>query len=442
MSIEDIFELKIEKLVYQGLGLARLGSEKFCVFVEGALPDEVVRAKIISINKHYAKAKLVEIIEPSKHRIKPFCPVYNACGSCQVQIADYDYLVELKTQILQDIFEDINIKPTLKSPKILEYRSKVQYPCAQTKNSKRKLLGYYKKDSHELTNIKFCPMQPDIINKIAQFIREYFPLDCYSENTKKGALRHVIFRISTKEDILLTLVLNSDKIDKLIYDFSKKITSEFPSIKGVFANFNRAETNKILGEKSRKIIGDDYIFEYLDDKIYKIGAESFFQVNPYGAQELFDIVKNNIKDDSDILDSYAGVGAIGIYLKDKAKSITYVEENLEAARLARENYKLNKVENYEIFEGDAKKHFINFKKQNKNFDYIILDPPRSGCDKEGLLAISELAKNIIYVSCNPMTLKRDYEILKTKGFKVEFLQGVDMFPYTYHIESVMILKKE
>lgn len=439
MNIGDIVELNIEKLVYGGKGLARFGEDKFSIFVENSLPNELIKAKITSLNKNYANAEIIEIIKPSNRRIKPVCALYNACGSCQMQITDYDYLIKLKTDILKDIFCNIEIKPVIKSPKILEYRCKTQYPASQTKNSKRILLGYYKNKTHELTNIKFCPMQPDIINKIAQFIRDYFPLDCYNEKTHKGVLKHVLTRITTKGDILLTLVLNDSKINDLLYDFSKKITLEFPQVKGIFANFNQTKTNKILGNTTKKISGDDYIIEYLDDKKYKIGPESFFQVNPYAAKELFDIVKDNIKENSTILDAYAGVGAIGIYLKEKAKCITYVEENPEAAKLAHENYKLNKIENFEIFKGDAKKHFLDFEKQNKTFDYAILDPPRSGCDKEGLLAISKLTKNIIYISCNPMTLKRDIEILKDRGFNLKFLQGVDMFPYTYHIECVAYL---
>ena len=440
MNIGDIIELNIEKLVYQGKGIARYGNDKLSVFVENVLPNEIVKAKITSINKNYINAQLTEIIKQNPNRIKPFCPIYNACGSCQIQNTNYDYLIELKTSILTEIFPDIKMMPVIKSPKTLEYRTKTQYPCSQTKNSKRILLGYYKNQSHELTNIKFCPIQPDIINKIAQFIRDYFPYDCYDEKTSKGLLRHVLTRITTKEDILLTLVLNSNFIDEKLYDFSKKITLEFPQIKGVFANFNTSKGNKILGDKTKKISGDDYIIEKLEDKFFKIGPTSFFQVNPYGAIELFNIVKNHVKENSTILDAYAGVGAIGIWLKDRAKHITYIEENKEASILAKENYKLNKIENYEIFQGDAKKYFLDFKKQNKTFDYVILDPPRSGCEKEGLIKISDLAKNIIYVSCNPQTLKRDCEILKEKGFEITYFQGVDLFPYTYHIESVMVLK--
>ena len=178
------------------------------------------------------------------------------------------------------------------------------------------------------------------------------------------------------------------------------------------------------------------------DKNYKIGATSFFQVNPKSAVNLFDIVKENIEPNSTVLDAYGGVGAIGIYVSEKASKITLVEENENAISMAYDNFKMNNIENFEILEGDAKKHFLNFEKQKRSFDYVILDPPRSGCDKDGLKAISKLAKNIIYVSCNPQTLRRDMSYLIEDGFIPQFIQGVDLFPYTHHIETVCVFKRK
>lgn len=451
MKLNDIIEVQIEKLVYEGLGLARYGENNFVVFVKNSLPNEKLRVKIISLTKSFAKATIEEIIEPSKYRIKPFCPLYNACGSCNMQICDYDHQIEQKSLILKDIFKDIldekNILPVIKSPENEEYRCKTQYPAQQTKNSKRILLGYYKENSHELTNIKFCPIQPNIINEITQTIREIFPLDCYNEKSNKGLLKNVLLRFSkSNSDILLTLVLNCLETDfeafnSQIFKFFKKITSQFPKIKGGFVNFNPKKTNKILGNETLKVFGDDFIIENLDDKQFKIGSSSFFQVNPLSAVNLFNVVKENIKENSTILDAYGGVGAIGIFVSEKADKITLVEENENAIKMAKENFKLNNIKNFEIFEGDAKKHFAQFKKENKIFDYIILDPPRSGCDKEGLSAILNLAKNIIYVSCNPQTLKRDAKYLIENNFKLKSVQGVDLFPHTHHIESVAIFEK-
>ena len=452
IKLNDIINIKIEKLTYGKEALARFGEDNFVIFVKGALPDEELKVKITSLNKKFARAEIIEILKPSPYRIKPFCPLYNACGSCQNQICDYDYLIEQKTLILKDIFKNIIdeklIYPIIKSPKTLNYRHKIQYCARQTKNSKRILLGYYKDNSHNLTNIKFCPTQPEIINSMAQFIRENFPLDCYDEKNHKGLLKNVLSRINSSDnEILLTLVLNL-KQDELIdfeskiFKFSKKISAQFKELKGIFINFNPHKTNNILGKETIKILGEDYIKEQLKDKKYYIGATSFFQINPYAAEFLFDVVKNSIKNNSTILDAYGGVGAIGIYVYEKTKKITLVEENDNAILMAQKNFKLNNIENYEILKGDAKKHFINFQKENKKFDYVILDPPRSGCEKEGLLAISKVTDKIIYVSCNPQTLKRDIMELEKENFKPKFIQGVDLFPYTYHIESVVLLERE
>lgn len=450
MKINDEIIVKIEKLTFGSLGLSRFGEEKFVVFVSKSLPDELIKVKIVSLNKHFAKGEIIEILEKSKNRIKPICPIYNACGSCDFQICDLDYSVFQKTSILKDIFNNVvdenKIYDVIKTSD-LNYRHKVQFQARQTKNSKRILLGYFKPNSHDLTNVKFCPMQPEIVNEISKYIRENFPLDCFDEITHKGILKNVLFRISSfDESVLLNFVLNlkENELEKYlskISKFSYKLKENFENIKSIYINLNPKKTNKILGEKDIKVLGEDFIIETLKDKKFKIGPTSFFQVNPKGASALFDVVLDNVKENSTILDAYGGVGAIGIYLKEKAKKITLVEENKNAIKMAKENFKLNNIENYEILEGDATKHLLNFKKENLKFDYVVLDPPRSGLEKEGLETLASLAKNIIYVSCNPQTLKRDIIFLKEKGFEAKFVQGVDMFPYTHHIESVAILEK-
>lgn len=450
MKLGEIVEVVIEKSIYGGDGLARVGEEQFVVFVKNALPQDKLKIKITSLNKKFARGEIVEIIS-SPNRIKPFCALYNACGSCDCQIASYDFLIEQKSEILKDIFKNIlaedKIYPCLKSPEDKFYRHKVQYPARQTKNSKRIMLGYYKQNSHDLTNIKYCPVQPEIVNDIAQFIRDNFELDCFDEKTNVGLLKNVLFRISNATcEILLTLVLNCDENEFINYEgsifrFFKKITGQFKEIKGGFVNFNPKKSNKILSNDTLKITGNDHIIEKLGDKSYKIGATSFFQVNPKSALNLFNVVRENIKPNSTILDAYGGVGAIGIYVSDLASKIILVEENENAVSMAYDNFKMNNIENYEILGGDAKKHFLDFEKEARSFDYVILDPPRSGCEADGLKAISKLAKNIIYVSCNPQTLRRDMSLLIEEGFKPKFVQGVDLFPYTHHIEAVCVFER-
>ena len=331
-----------------------------------------------------------------------------------------------------------NIEDMIKSPKLREYRCKTQYPTSETKNSKRILAGYYREESHNITNIKFCPAQSGIINEIVEYIRENWKLGAYVEKTKKGLLKHIVIKqSSTTDEILLILVLNAkNKVD--ISDFANNIKEKFKNIKGILINYNPSEGNRILSDKTELVLGDNYYTEQFDDKKLKIGAESFFQVNPFCAYELFSSIKKLVKKNSSILDCYGGVGAIGSFLSDLTKSTVLIEINPEACILAEENYRVNSVRDFEILKGDVK----DVISKDKTFDYSIIDPPRKGCDREVLFVLSKISKNIIYVSCNPQTLSRDIKILQEKEFKLKYVKPFDMFPYTYHMETLCMLERE
>ena len=313
----DLIELKIEKSIFGGLGLSHY--KGMAVLVEGAVTGDIIKAEIIKKNKNYLSAKIKEIIVPSNKRTKPFCPLYGACGGCGMQFVEYDFLIKEKENILFEIFSsfsELKIKPFVKSPKTLNYRCKTQYPVTQTKNSKRLLIGYYKKNSHDITNIKFCPVQPSVIDEITEYIRQNWKLSAYVEKTHKGLLRHVNTRISTNDNsILLTLVLNTDdkgfrQLKNGIFNFAESIIKTFSSIKGVFVNFNNKKTNKILGDKTILIKGESYIIQNLKSYSFKIGPASFFQINPYTAEILFEKAKDLIDKKGNILDLYGGAGTI------------------------------------------------------------------------------------------------------------------------------------
>lgn len=446
--MEDI-NLKIEKLIYEGVGLSHFDNK--AVFVKGGITGELVKVKIVSKNKNYLKAEIVEIVEPSKHRIKPKCPMSKPCGGCNLDYIEYDYLIKEKENIVKEIFqkfENVKFKPFAKSPKTEEYRHKSQYPVTETKKSKRLIAGYYKERTHEIVNIKYCPIQPSVIDKIIDYIRENWNLSAYIEKSHKGLLRHINTRISNSTgEILVCLVLNSDikefeKIKPEIEEFSEKLINNFIRVKGFFVNLNNDKTNRITGDTTILIKGQNYITEKLGQNSYNIGVNSFFQVNPKCAEILFDEAKKLISKKGSFLDLYGGVGTIGIFMKDVVSKITLVEENKEAIICAKENYKLNNVQKYEVFEGSANSIIKNFIKEKRKFENIVIDPPRKGSDVETLDNISKMTDSIIYISCNPMTLKRDAEILIQKGFKFKSVQGFDMFPNTYHIECVAHFKKD
>ena len=245
MKVNDEYTVKIEKITNLGLGLARI--DGFVVFVENTCPEDEVKIKITKVNKNFANGKVLEIITPSKHRVKPFCPMQKVCGACQLQFIDYDYQLELKRQIVADTMKnigniDIEIPKPIPSPQIKNYRHKIQYPISETKNSKRILAGYYKPATPEIVNIKYCPIQPEICDRIIEFIREKafdFGISGYNEKKHSGDLRHVVIRssLATGKN-LVVLVVNATKSFDRLNDFAKCIFDEFYEVAGVCVNFN------------------------------------------------------------------------------------------------------------------------------------------------------------------------------------------------------------
>ncbi len=447
MNINDELTVSIEKLSNLGTGIARV--DGCVVFVDNACPEDELKIKITKVTKNYANAKILDILKPSPHRVEPFCALQKVCGACQLQFIDYDYQLELKRQIVEDAMRtigglDIEIPKPVSSPQIKEYRHKIQYPVSQTKVSKRLLAGYYKPQTHEIVNIKHCPIQPQICDEIIEFIRVKsfdYSISGYNEKKHAGDLRHVVLRVSAATGkVLVTLVVNSKKVFPRLKDFCNEIFAEFKSVSGVCVNFNTKQTNVILGAETEGVCGKDFVKERILDKTFRIGANTFFQVNPKSAENIFSYVKDYIKSNFEnptVLDAYAGVATFGISVCDVAEKVVSVEENKDSVTKAREVLELNDIHNVELHNMDTA---LYCKKTKRKFDVIILDPPRKGCTQQSLDEALRLSKGtIIYVSCNPATLARDLKYLREKGCRVESIQPFDMFCHTYHVENVAII---
>ena len=443
----------VEKMVNTGLGLAKDGG--IPVFIEDVVTGDVVDAKIIYRHKSYEKGIAEKIKLPSKYRVKPFCALANVCGGCQWQHISYDYQLESKREIVKDCLQkiagiDIKVLPVMPAFSTKGYRCKVQYPLGQTKVSKRILAGYYKKGTHEIVNIKHCPIQPAIIDDVVQFFRDKaqeLGLIVYDEACHKGDLRHFVIRYSKAENNLIaTIVVNDKKIRKNTKELAEALYNNFSEVVGVIVNFNTEKSNKIVGEKSELALGKDFIVEKIKNIKYKISSGSFFQVNIDSAQNLLNTVEEIITKhhkNPKILDAYSGVGTFGIYLSKIAQKIIAVEEYPQAVADYRENIDMNVIENIDILEGNATNIFHKLKTLNQKFDVVIVDPPRKGCDKKALESLVELAdKHIIYVSCNPATLARDAKELIATGFELKSVQPVDMFCHSYHVEIVALFEKK
>ena len=445
--MEQELIVEIEELSNLGAGIAKYNGK--VIFIENTCPGDKVKIKLTKQNKTYAFGQLLEIITPSIHRVKPFCPMQKICGSCQIQFIDYNEQLQIKKQIVKDCTRNLELEVgnTIPSPEIRGYRHKIQYPVSETQNSKRIIAGYYKPKTHEIVNIKYCPIQPEICDEIIEYIRITAPkynISGYNEKKHSGILRHVVIRSSADSgNNLLILVINDNKLSKQIKQFGEDIYQHFDKISGVCVNFNNKKTNLILTDKTEPLCGESYIEEKLCGITFKIGANTFFQVNPKSAENIFQYVKQHIKENFDlptILDAYAGIAAFGIVMADISKKIVSVEENKESISLAKDVLKINKINNVELHAEDTAKYLQTTEEQ---FDITILDPPRKGCTKESLDGVLKVTKSkIIYVSCNPQTLARDLEYLISKGAKVDFIQPFDMFCHTYHVETVTIIDLE
>lgn len=451
-DIPEVMTVEVEKLSNLGYGIAKV--DGYVIFVEGACPGDTVKIRLGKKNKSYANAKVLEIVKPSPHRVEPFCPMQKVCGACQLQFIDYDSQLKLKKQIVEDTMKsifggEVEVKDVIPSPKNREYRHKIQYPVGETRDSKRILAGYYKTGSHELVNIKYCPIQPEYCDRIIEFIRQSAQecgISGYNEKKHAGDLRHVVIRTSNySKKSLVILVVNSTRAFDKLKKLAHRIFTELDNVSGVGVNFNSKKTNIIMGETTEILEGEGFIEEKLCDKVFKVGAQTFFQVNPESANNIFNYVKEYIRSSFEsplVLDAYAGITTFGICLSDIAKKVVSVEEVKASVDLASRVIKENGITNVELHNMDAGKFFekeLNTK--GRKFDVTVLDPPRKGCTQESLDYALKLTKSkIIYVSCNPATLARDLKYLVEKGARVEFIQPFDMFPHTYHVEDVAVIK--
>ncbi len=436
-----IKELKIEKLVYKGLGLGFENSQP--VFVSNAVPGDVLDVLVISTRRQVSFAKIEKIIKSSSQRIQPDCEVFGKCGGCDWLCISYDDQLKFKQEIVEDIFKNVEIE---KINKIIAsgkepYRNKSFFPIA--KRDGKPITGMFESRSHNVIPHKKCSLQPqlfdDICDKVISYI-EASKMQVYNERNHAGNARHIGIRyaIGTNE-IIVILVTRNRKIP-----FSKQLErillEAYPNIVGIIQNINPDKTNVILGDDEKILFGRDFIYEQIGKIKFKLSYKSFFQVNTKQAEKMYEFVKQSISEGSHVIDAYCGVGSIGLFLSDKAAKIIGIESNKKAVQDAKENAELNKIDNCEFVAGYVETTLPKVFKNNKA-DTIIFDPPRKGLEQRIIDNISPEIKKIIYISCDPMTQVRDVKIMIEKGFIPKEMQPFDMFPHTFHIENVIILER-
>lgn len=445
----DEIRLEITALTSQGSGVGRFDS--MAVFVEGAAPGDVILAHIILVKSSYAVGIIKKLLKPSKHRIACDCGAFGSCGGCSYRHISYEEEQREKRKRVADAFErigaiDTPVEPLLHGGHTERYRNKAQYPVALTPDGKT-LIGFYAKKSHRVVDCRDCLLQPKEFEGILRVVERWAALagvTVYNEKEKRGALRHIYIRKGFKTgQIMVCLVMTSRLVLKQ-EQLVEALLKEDGSIKSIMLNVNRADTNVILSQECQTLWGTPYIEDELCSLSFRISPLSFFQVNPEGAEILYKKAAEyaGLTGDEVLLDLYCGTGTIGLSMAKNAKKVIGVEIIPQAIENAKENARLNGIENAEFFCDDASGAAKRLSESGTKIDVIVLDPPRKGCSRDVVeAAVKMQPKRIVYVSCDSATLARDCAAFKTLGYETSAITPVDMFPRTVHIETVCLLTK-
>ena len=459
----------IEDLSVEGEGIGKisegeLGNENgFPLFIKDTVIGDVAKVRVIKVKKNYGYGRLMEIITPSPNRVKPLCPVARQCGGCTLQCMTYEEQLKFKRRKVENNLrrigglKDIEVPMTLGMEKPWRYRNKAQVPFGLDKEGI--CAGFYAGRTHTIIDSEDCLIAPEInqtiIREIKSFMEEYHVAP-YDEERGTGIVRHALIRVGFHTgQILVCLVINADSLPH-----ADKLTERLLKIQGmtsVCLNINKKKTNVILGEKVVNLFGPGYLEDKIGEVTFQISPQSFFQVNPSQTEVLYKKALEfaGLTGQETVWDLYCGIGTISLFLARSAKQVYGVEIIPAAIEDARGNAARNGLDNTEFFVGKAEEVLPEWyekrdSKEERHADVIVVDPPRKGCDSVLLDTITAMHPDrIVYVSCDSATLARDLKYLTEKvcsegkegeySYQVEKVQPVDMFPWSAHVETVVLL---
>lgn len=454
--------VKIEAVAAEGKSLAHVDGT--VVFVEFAVPGDIVNVKVTKKKKNYMEGFILEIVKPSEDRLQPFCEHFGICGGCRWQPLPYDMQLKAKQQQVWDQLVRIghleipDISPILPSDKTKYYRNKLEFTFSNKRwiynnedpdsltDEERLGLGFHVgKFFDKVLDIKHCSLQPEPSNEIRLFIREYavtHDLEFYNIRENTGFLRNLIIRNNQVGDVMLTVCFAYDDQNKIV-PMLDAIAAEFPQIKSLHYVINEKLNDSISDLDCILYKGEDAIWETMGKLKFKIGPKSFYQTNSEQAYKLYSVAKEfaALTGNEVVYDLYTGTGTIAQFISDKASKVIGIEYVKEAIEDARINAEANGITNCTFFDGDMKDILTaDFIKEHGKPEVMIIDPPRAGMHPDVVKVIMEAApERIVYVSCNPASQARDLAMMSPM-YEITAVQPVDMFPHTMHVENVCALK--
>ena len=446
----DIVTLEIVDCGTDGEGIGK--ADGFTVFVKDAVIGDTIVAKIMKAKKNYGYGRLMEILKPSPYRVEPVCLSARQCGGCQLQAVSYEEQKVFKEKKLRGHLERIGgftefpMEPLIGMDDPYHYRNKAQFPVGRNKEG-RIVTGFYAGRTHAIIENRDCalgiPQNKDVLDRVIAHMEKY-NIAPYDEATGKGLVRHIFVRYGFfTGELMVCLIINGQDLPHQ-RELVEKLC-EIPGMTSISLNMNKKRSNVILGDKVKTIWGEDYITDKIGDISYEISPLSFFQVNPKQTWKLYSkaLEYADLHGEETVWDLYCGIGTISLFLAQKAKFVRGVEIVPAAIEDAKRNAQINHIENVEFFVGKAEEVLPReYEKNGVYADVIVVDPPRKGCDEMLLKTILKMQpKRVVYVSCDSATLARDLRFLCDNGYELKKVCGVDQFPQTVHVETIVLLSK-
>ncbi len=445
------YTIEITSMSSDGSGVGNI--DGFTVFVPMTAAGDIAEIIIVKILSRYAIGRLMTLTVSSPDRIEPFCPVFKRCGGCHLQHIRYSAQLEAKRDFIESAFrriggfDDFVCGDMIGMDEPYRYRNKCIFPIGQDGNGEP-AAGFYARRSHDIIPVKDCCVCSETSSAIKDAVMEYIKennVPVYNETAHTGLIRRVFIRTAAATGHIMTVISvngeNIPKRERLI----KKLRAVSENIVSVYININKARNNSVLGEKNKLIYGTSEIEDLLCGLRFKISPHSFYQVNPFMTEKLYDraLEYAQITENDTVLDIYCGIGTISLAAAASAKRVIGIEIVEQAVTDARRNAENNGVTNAEFFAESADTAVPRLIQNGMRPDIVILDPPRKGSDEKTLSAILKAEpKRIVYVSCNVSTLARDAAFLAEQGYYPIKCTGADMFPHTCHVETVVLLSHQ
>lgn len=445
----EVISLEIGGLTHEGNGVGRCRG--LAVFVPGAVPGDTVQAEITALKKNYALGRLLEVSKPSSSRREPECARFGKCGGCRLQQVNYREQLDIKTSLVRDSLSriaglgEVVVREMIGMENPWHYRNKAHFQVEERSGEFR--LGFYEEGSHSLSSIfegegpTGCLLVDEDINRAAAAIEAL--LNRHGRGAPGGFFRHVMLRKGFYTGEIMAVLVTGSGDWPGQKGFAGDLTQRVGQLVSLARNINDGPQGVVLGRENIILAGRGYITDRLGDLSLIISPASFYQVNPVQTLVLYNKALEyaglNHPGDLTVVDAYSGVGTIALFMARHARRVVALEVVPQAVEDARSNAENNGVQNIEWHTGEVEKLLPSLARRGLRPDVAVLDPPRKGCGPEALEAVAHMdVPRIVYVSCDPGTLARDLGRLTALGYRVEEVQPVDMFPWSHHVETIIL----